>query len=55
MKTLAFTNTQIDDYVKIEIERIKESRNMRRINFSCVGEEHEEFIQELEEFVNNDD
>ena len=44
-----------DDYVKIEIERIKESRNMRRINFSCVGEEHEEFIQELEEFVNNDD
>lgn len=44
-----------DDYVKIEIERIKESRNMRRINFSCVGEEHQEFIDELEEFVNNDD
>ena len=44
-----------DDYVKIEIERIKESRNMRRINFSCVGEEHEEFIEELEEFVNNND
>jgi len=44
-----------DDYVKIEIERIKESRNMRRIIFSCVGEEHQEFIDELEEFVNNDD
>ena len=44
-----------DDYVKIEIDRIKESRNMRRINFSCVGEEHQEFIDELEEFVNNDD
>lgn len=44
-----------DDYVKIVIERIKDSRNMRRINFSCVGEEHQEFIQELEEFVNSYD
>lgn len=50
-----FPESLPDDYVKIEIERIKEARNMRRINFSCVGEEHEEFIKELEEFVNNDD
>jgi len=50
-----FPESLPDDYVKIEIERVKEARNMRRINFSCVGEEHEEFIQELEEFVNNDD
>ena len=50
-----FTEELPDDYVKIEIERIKEARNMRRINFSCVGEEHQEFIEELEEFVNNND
>ena len=50
-----FPESLPDDYVKIEIERVKEARNMRRINFSCVGEEHEEFIQELEEFVNNTD
>ncbi len=40
-----------DDYVKIQIERMKDSGKMRRITFSCVGEEHEEFIDELEEFV----
>ena len=40
-----------DDYVKIEIERIKDARNMRRVTFSCVGDEHKEFIKELEEFV----
>ena len=50
-----FPDALPDDYVKIEIERIKDSRNMRRINFSCVGGEHEEFIKELEEFVSNDD
>ena len=50
-----FPDALPDDYVQIEIERIKESRNMRRINFSCVGEEHQEFIEELEEFVNNND
>lgn len=50
-----FSEALPDDYVKIEIERIKDSRNMRRINFSCVGEEHLEFIQELEEFVSTDD
>ncbi|MBQ9442493.1 MAG: tRNA (adenosine(37)-N6)-threonylcarbamoyltransferase complex ATPase subunit type 1 TsaE [Selenomonadaceae bacterium] len=50
-----FSEALPDDYVKIEIERIKDSRNMRRINFSCVGEEHLEFIHELEEFVSTDD
>lgn len=50
-----FPDALPDDYVKIEIERIKETRNMRRINFSCVGDEHEEFIKELEEFVSTDD
>ena len=50
-----FPDALPDDYVKIEIERIKDARNMRRINFSCVGEEHKEFIKELEEFVSTDD
>ena len=44
-----------ENYVRIEIERIKEKRNMRRITFSCVGEEHIDFINELEEFVSTDD
>lgn len=43
-----------DDYVKINIEKIKDTKNMRRITFSCVGEEHKEFIDELEEFVAHD-
>ena len=50
-----FTDALPDDYVRIEIERIKETRNMRRITFSCVGEEHVEFINELEDFVSTDD
>ena len=50
-----FPESLPDDYVRIEIERIKETRNMRRITFSCVGEEHIEFIKELEEFVSTDD
>lgn len=50
-----FPDALPDDYVRIEIERIKETRNMRRINFSCVGDEHIEFIKELEEFVSTDD
>ena len=50
-----FPNALPDDYVKIEFERLKETRTMRRITFSCVGEEHIEFIKELEEFVSTDD
>ena len=50
-----FPDALPDDYVRIEIERIKETRNMRRITFSCVGEEHVEFIKELEDFVSTDD
>lgn len=50
-----FPDDMPDDYVKIEIERIKDSRNMRRVIFSCVGEEHKDFIKELEEFVGNDE
>ena len=50
-----FPESLPDDYVRIEIERIKETRNMRRITFSCVGEEHIDFIKELEEFVSTDD
>ena len=44
-----------DNYVVIKIERLKDSRNMRRITFDCVGEEHEDFISELEDFVTKDD
>ena len=44
-----------ENYVKIEIEKIKDARNMRRVNFSCVGEEHEDFLKELEEFVHSGD
>ncbi len=50
-----FPDALPDDYVRIEIERIKETRNMRRITFSCVGDEHVEFIKELEDFVTSDD
>ena len=46
-----FPESLPDDYFRIEIERLKETRNMRRITFSCVGEEHVEFLKELEEFV----
>ena len=44
-----------ENYVLIKIERIKDSRNMRRIDFDCVGEEHEDFLNELEEFVHSSD
>ena len=44
-----------EDYVVIKIERIKDARNMRRITFDCVGEEHENFIAELEDFVTKDE
>ena len=50
-----FTDALPDDYVRIEIERLKETRNMRRITFSCVGEEHLDFLKELEEFVTSED
>ena len=50
-----FPESLPDDYFKIEIERLKETRNMRRITFSCVGEEHQEFLKELEEFVTSED
>ena len=44
-----------ENYVKITIEKIKDTRNMRRIIFSCIGEEHEDFLEELEEFVHSSD
>lgn len=50
-----FPDALPDDYVRIEFERFKETRNMRRITFSCVGEEHIDFIKELEDFVTSDD
>ncbi|MBQ7705984.1 MAG: tRNA (adenosine(37)-N6)-threonylcarbamoyltransferase complex ATPase subunit type 1 TsaE [Selenomonadaceae bacterium] len=50
-----FPESLPDDYFRIEIERIKETRNMRRITFSCVGEEHLDFLKELEEFVTRED
>ena len=50
-----FPDALPENYVKIEIERIKDARNMRRINFSCIGDEHEDFIKELEDFVSADD
>lgn len=50
-----FPESLPEDYFRIEIERIKETRNMRRITFSCVGEEHQEFLKELEEFVTSEE
>lgn len=50
-----FPESLPDDYFRIEIERIKETRNMRRITFSCVGEEHLDFLKELEEFVTSEE
>ncbi len=50
-----FPDALPENYVQIKIERVKDSRNMRRITFSCVGEEHLEFIDELKDFVSGDD
>ena len=50
-----FPESLPDDYFRIEIERIKETRNMRRITFSCVGDEHLDFLKELEEFVTKEE
>ncbi len=50
-----FPESLPENYFKIEIERLKETRNMRRITFSCVGEEHQEFLKELEEFVTSEE
>lgn len=50
-----FPESLPEDYFRIEIERIKETRNMRRITFSCVGEEHLDFLKELEEFVTSEE
>ena len=50
-----FPESLPEDYFKIEIERIKETRNLRRITFSCVGDEHLEFLKELEEFVTREE
>ena len=36
-------------------QALQDSRNMRRITFDCVGEEHEDFIAELEDFVTKDE
>ena len=50
-----FPESLPDDYFRIEIERLKETRNMRRITFSCVGDEHLDFLKELEEFVTKEE
>ncbi len=50
-----FPDALPENYVLIEIERLKDAKNLRRINFSCVGEEHEDFINELGDFVSKDD
>ena len=50
-----FPDALPDNYVIIKLERVEGSRQMRRISFDCVGEEHEDFLEELEEFVHSSD
>jgi len=40
-----------DDYIEIKFT-LGSSKNQRRISFTCVGEENQEFLKELEDFVN---
>ena len=47
--------SSLREYEPGELERLKDAKNLRRINFSCVGEEHEDFINELGDFVSKDD
>lgn len=44
-----------EDYVEVSISRTGESETARRLEFSCVGERNQDFLKELEEFVNSRD
>ena len=45
-----FPESMPEDYIKVSIERTSETG--RQLAFSCTGERNEEFLKELETFVN---
>ena len=42
-----------DDYVRVRIRRLPESSQSRQFEFSVFGEEHQDFLKELESFVSS--
>jgi len=46
-----FPDSLPESYVRVQFERLQAGKEFRRITFSGVGEEQEEFLKELEDFV----
>ena len=46
-----FPESLPESYVRVQFERLQAGKEFRRITFSGVGEEQEEFLKELEDFV----
>ena len=50
-----FPDSLPEEYVRIRFERVEDSEQARKIVFSCEGEENEDFLKELENFVHSGD
>lgn len=50
-----FPDSLPEEYVRINFECSKDAEQERNITFSCKGEENEEFLKELEQFVHTSD
>ena len=50
-----FPDSLPEEYVRICFDRVKDSEQARLITFSCKGEENEDFLKELEQFVHTGD
>lgn len=42
-----------DDYVVIKFAKDENNKQQRQITFDCIGKEHKDFLEELEEFVHS--
>ena len=47
-----FPESLPEDYIDVRIRKLSENSNERQIDFSSIGAKNQEFIKELEEFVN---
>ena len=47
-----FPESLPEDYIEVRIRKLSENSNERQIDFSSIGAKNQEFIKELEEFVN---
>ncbi len=50
-----FEDSLPENYVRVQFDRMDEGKDFRRITFSCQGEEQEDFLKELEDFVHTGD